>query len=282
MHPEGRALLAGALNDLGAALFDAGQPRRAVKPAAKAIAIWREIVEVDPEYRGELAGTLTNLARARWEVGHAAAAIAAADEAITRFRNLVPGQPRTYRRKLAAELSDLALRLSQLGRHLEALPFAVEGVATYRAAARAGNAGEDYLARSLNTNAAVLAGLGRLDEAIQAHNEAIVVWRRLSAAAPRIELAQALFNLAGKFALQHRWAEAADVSAEAIQHYRALLAANRLMSFVPGLGSSPMHDEMTRELRAEAAMVLHNRVIFLTEAGRPDEATAASHELTDL
>ena len=86
---------------------------------------------------------------------------------------------------MAASLNNLAIRLSDLKRHEEALAVADEAVGLDRALATARpEAFLPDLALSLNTLAARLSGLGRREEALAVAEEAVGLRRDLAVARP--------------------------------------------------------------------------------------------------
>ncbi|MGS2642900.1 hypothetical protein [Streptosporangium sp. LJ11] len=121
---------------------------------------------------------------------------------------------------LAHVLASLAGRLSELGRHEEALAPALQACTAYRhlAAMRPGEF-LDRLAEALNQVADLLRLTGRAAEATAAAEEHLDLLRRMFArdAAARLPLAMALVNLASvHYTETRRWDDALRVTDEAI------------------------------------------------------------------
>lgn len=91
-------------------------------------------------------------------------------------RELAAASPDRYRPDLAAALSNLGVRFSELGRPADALPATQEAVALYRELAAAiPDRYRPYLATALSVLADALAALGRNEEAAVARAEALHV-----------------------------------------------------------------------------------------------------------
>ena len=165
-------------------------------------------------------------------------------------------------------LSNLANRLSELGRREEALTVAEEAVALYRRLALAApQAFVPDQAMSLSNLANRLSELGRREEALTVAEEAVALYRRLALAAPQAfvpDQARSLNNLASFLSELGRREEALAAAEEAVGLYRQLAdAANQ--AFVPNLATS-----------------LNNLAIFRSELGRREEALAGAEEAVAL
>ena len=129
----------------------------------------------------------------------AALAATLTSQQVTHYQaGTIDGQP-DGRNRLAGSLSNLSVRLADLGRREGALAAVEEAVTIYRelAAARP-DAFRPDLAMSLNNLSADLANLGRREGALAAIEEAVTIRRELAAARPdafRPDLAMSLNNL---------------------------------------------------------------------------------------
>jgi tetratricopeptide (TPR) repeat protein len=127
-------------------------------------------------------------------------------------------------------LSSLGNRLSELGRHTEALPVIEEAITIRRAlAAVEPSRYRADLTNSLVNVGVALAELGRLPEALAADGEAVAIRRELAAADPdryRPDLAFALTNLAQRLFAMARSAQALQATEEAAAIYQELAAAD--------------------------------------------------------
>ena len=109
-----------------------------------------------------------------------------AREAVELYRLLAEASPQAYRPDLAMSLSNLAIRLSEVGERGEALAVAREAVELYRVLAQASpQAYTPDLARSLNNLANRLSEVGERSEALAAAREAVRLRRVLAEASPQ-------------------------------------------------------------------------------------------------
>jgi tetratricopeptide (TPR) repeat protein len=140
----------------------------------------------------------------------------------------------------AALLTNLANRLSDLGRREEALSAAEEAVRHYRAlAAVRPEVFTADLALSFNNLGAMLSALGRREEALTTAEEAVRLRRALAASHPDAftpNLAASLNNLGIMLSDLGRREEALSAAEEAVRHYRALAACPD--AFTPDLARS--------------------------------------------
>ena len=178
------------------------------------------------------------------------------------------GQPDAVRPDLAMSLTNLSLRLADLGRREDALAVSQEAVGIYRelAAARLDVFRPD-LASSLNNLALSLGDLGRREDALAAIQEAVGIYRELAAARPdvfRPGLAGSLTNLVVRLGGLGRRDDALAAGQEAVGIYRELAAA-RPDVFRPGL-----------------AMSLINLANGLGDLGRREDALAAIQEAVGI
>src|SRR6185369_3680550 len=142
--------------------------------------------------------------------------------------------------RLAACAARLGIRLSQAGRHQEALSVAEEAVEIYRALAQE-NPKEmiPRLAFSLTSLGMRLSELEKFDEAFSAAREAVEIWRQVAEFARAFQggLATSLNNLGLILNLQRRFQEALSAFQEAAD-IRKILSRSGLEIFKSDLGES--------------------------------------------
>ena len=234
----------------------------------------------------------------------------AAQERMVAFHRQDRGDGPATMARLAGNLNNLAVRLSELGRREEALHAAAEAVTLRRAlAAQRPDAFTPDLAGSLNNLAACLSALGQREEALDAAAEAVTLRRALAAQRPDAftpDLATSLNNLAAFLSDLGRREAALDAAAEAVTLHRAL-AAQRPDAFTPNLATSlnnlanRLSDLGRREAALDAAAEavtlrralaaqrpdaftpdlatsLNNLAAFLSDLGRREEALDAAAE----
>ncbi|KAF7974179.1 hypothetical protein HWV62_13211 [Athelia sp. TMB] len=206
---------------------------------------------------------LSNISRSK-------AALNRIRKAIHPRQNVTGEPPETVNttEKLASSLNNLSIRLSDLGRHKDALAANQEAVGLRRAlAAERPEAFNAALADSLNNLSIRLSAHGRHKEALAAIQEAVGLYRALAAERPaafNAALAGSLNNLSGRLSDHGRREEALAAIQEAVGLYRAL-AAERPAAFNAGL-----------------AEVLNNLSVRLSAHGRREEALAANQEAVGL
>jgi len=174
----------------------------------------------------------------------------------------------TIQGHLAGRVETLGIRLSNLGRHEEALAALQETVDIRRRLAQMRlDAFLPDLAMSLNNLGTMLSDLGRREEALAASQEAVDIRRPLAQMRPDAflsDLAGSLNNLGGDLSDLGRREEALAASQEAVDITRRL-AQTRPDAFLPNL-----------------AMSLDNLGNRLSNLGRREEALAASQEAVDI
>jgi tetratricopeptide (TPR) repeat protein len=165
-------------------------------------------------------------------------------------------------------LSNLGVRLSDLGRREEALQASQEAVAIRRRLAQTRpDAFLPDLATSLNNLGTMLSDLGRREEALQASQEAVAIRKRLAQTRPDAflpDLAASLNNLGNMLSVLGRREDALQAAQEALD-IRRRLAQDRPDAFLPDL-----------------AMSLNNLGNTLREVGRREEALQAAQEALDI
>ncbi len=164
----------------------------------------------------------------------------------------------------AAIVSNLGLRLSELGRREEALKASEEAVRIRRQlAAQRPDAFLPDLAMSLSNVGMMLSKLGRREEALKSSEEAVSIYRQVAAQCPDVflpDLATSVSNVGVRLSELGRREEALKASEEAVR-IRRQLTAQRPDAFLPDL-----------------AMSLNNAGTMLSELGRREEALKASEE----
>ena len=198
----------------------------------------------------------------------AALAATLTSQQVTHYRAATTGRGLYAADRLAGRLSNLSVRLADLGRREDALAAIREAAGIYRelAAARPNTFRPD-LARSLNNLAAELAGLGRREDALAAIREAAGICRELAAARPdvfRPDLAMSLTNLSNMLGDLGRREDALAAIREAAGIYRELAAAR------PDV------------FRPDLAMSLTNLSSGLADLGRREDALAAIREAVTI
>lgn len=172
------------------------------------------------------------------------------------------------RSRLAVALDQLAVRLTAIGRHDQAMAAAEEVARIYtELAASRPRAFRPQLAASLNNLANVLGNVGRREPALTAALEATKLYRELAAARPkdfRRELAASLNNLANMLGAVGRPEPALEAAVEVVAIHREL-AASEPVAFRPDLASS-----------------LGNLAVRLHNLGGRESALAASQEAVAL
>ena len=163
---------------------------------------------------------------------------------------------------LAARVRNLGIRLSDLGRHEEALAATQEALDIYRRARP--DAFLPDLAASLTNLSNQVSYLGRREKALAAAQEALDIYRRLAQTRPEpflLYLAGSLNNIGERLSHLGRREEALAATQEALDIYRRA----RPDTFLPNLATS-----------------LDNLGIRLSNLGRHEEALAATQEAVDI
>ncbi len=160
--------LAASLNNLGLRLSELGRREQALAPAEEATDIYRRLAEANPDaYLPNLAMSLNNIGIRLSELGRREQALAPAEEATDIRRRLAEANPDAYLPNLAMSLWSYAW-VCVNGQHnwpaaLESITEAIDifGPLTEQLPQMFGG----RLFAAYRTQADVLAGLGRLDEA---------------------------------------------------------------------------------------------------------------------
>jgi tetratricopeptide (TPR) repeat protein len=191
-----------------------------------------------------------------------------AQQAVASALNELAGDQPELIAEQARALTNLGIRLSDLGRREDALAVAAEAVSLYRTlAAQRPDAFRPDLAGSLNNLAGRLNALGRWEDALAAAEEAVSLRRTLAAQRPdafRPDLAMSVNNLAAMLSELGRREDALAAAEEAVS-LRRTLAAQRPDAFRPDL-----------------AMSVNNLATMLRALGRREDALAAVEEAVSL
>ena len=164
----------------------------------------------------------------------------------------------------ARRLHNLANRLSDVGRSVEALKVAQEAVGLHRDLAQAYT---PNLAASLDSLAGIQSDVGCSGEAVEVAQEAVGLYRGLAEGSPEAytpDLARSLSNLVKFLADVGCSGEALGVAQEAVSLYRALVQGSPA-AYVPELARS-----------------LNNLANILSDMGRSDEALEVIQEAVRL
>ncbi|MEV8038883.1 tetratricopeptide repeat-containing serine protease family protein [Streptomyces sp. NPDC086182] len=183
-------------------------------------------------------------------------------------RQLAQANPDAFEPDFAASLSNLGIRLSEVGRRGEALTATEEAVEIRRRLAADNPAAyEPDLAASLSNLGIQLAEVGRRGEAFTAAKEAVEIHRRLAAdnpAAYEPALARSLTSLGIRLSEAGRRGEALIATERTVEIWRRL-AADNPAAYEPDLARS-----------------LTNLGIRLWEVGRWSEAFTAAKEAVEI
>lgn len=118
--------LAGCLLNLAACYSDLGQPHEALRATVEAVELWRQLAEPRAVYRPDLAISLRKLGTRLSELGHLDEAFGATDESVRIYRDLANFTSAKWQSSLVDVLGDLGIRLTSLGRTIEALAVGEE------------------------------------------------------------------------------------------------------------------------------------------------------------
>jgi CHAT domain-containing protein/tetratricopeptide (TPR) repeat protein len=143
------------------------------------------------------------------------------------YRELAKTNP-AFLNDLAASLTNLGNRYSELGRRQEALAPTEEAVKIYRELAKVNPAFQGDLATSLNNLGNCYSELGRRQEALAPTEEAVKIYRELAKTNPAFlpDVAMALNNLGGRYSELGRRQEALAPTEEALKIRRELAKTN--------------------------------------------------------
>ena len=247
----------------------AGLREEAVEAAEQAVALDRRAALADPGHAVELGRSLLRAAQALDEAGMWKRALEAGDEGVALLRRHGADGAEVDGREFAmalCRLADLALAEQRWG---EVVALGEEAVALLRIPDTPEGRSDrgDALAYALAGLGNHLEGVGRLEEALAAKEEAAALYRDLADQAPDTylpELAMAENNLAASYLRLRRPYEAVPL-AEAVVAVERRLATTAPASFEPALASA-----------------LANLSTVYWDAGRHDDAAAAGEEAAGL
>ncbi|KAF7967310.1 hypothetical protein HWV62_34737 [Athelia sp. TMB] len=209
-------------------------------------------------------------------------------KAIHPRQNGTEERPETFHvfEKLTNSLIVLSNRLSDLGRHEEALAAIQEAVRLLRTlAAERPQAFNAALALSLNNLSVDLSSQGRHGEALAAIQEAVGLRRALAAERPEAfnaALAESLNNLSNRLSDHGRHEEALAAIQEAVGLRRAL-AAERPAAFNAVLAESlnNLSAELSDHGRHEEALAVNQEAVVLRRALAAERPAAFNADLAD-
>jgi hypothetical protein len=306
---------AGALNNLGYALFSLGKREKALEAVQEATDIYRKLAEENNKaFLPDFATSLSKLGNALSDLGRREDALAAAQEAADIRRELSEKNPQAFLPNLATSLSNLGCVLSDLGWREEALEVAREAADIRRTLAEKNpQAFLPDLAMSLNNLGLRLSGLGWREEALEVAREAADIRRTLAEKNPQAflpDLAMSLNNLGLRLSNLGWREEALEVAREAADIYRTLAEKNP-QAFLPNLATSlnNLGNRLSALERCEDALAAaeeaadiyrtlaqsnpqaflpslaasqNNLGAMLSHLGRREDAVAAAEEATDI
>ena len=260
---EAIALLEGALardapaNERAQALTELAEAREAQDDVPGAIRVLEEALSTGGLTRRQLERAIDRLEDLAEREGRPELAGAAAGAHVALLRD---GEPAS----LAHSLDQLGYRLSELGRHEDALAASEESLALYRSLAEGhSEAFVPDVARALHNLSSALSNLGRYEDSLAAIEESSALRRALAEARPdeyTPDLASSLAMLSSTLERLGRYEAALAAAEESVTLYRALADA---------------HPDA---LSANLARALNNLSISLSDLGRYEDALAAIEE----
>jgi tetratricopeptide (TPR) repeat protein len=173
-----RPTLAIALSDLGTTLLAVDTPEESMLVLKEAVEIFRALVKARPgDFDRDLAYTLARLGAAHGALDQDEKALEALRETVETYRRLARARPDAFESELASSLTTLA---SLLDPH-SGLQVSEEAIRIYSGLAKGRpEVFEAELAVSLSTLGMVLLKLDRREEALDATERAVELFRRLS------------------------------------------------------------------------------------------------------
>jgi tetratricopeptide (TPR) repeat protein len=255
-------------DQLAGRLSNGGLYQDALSAAQEAIAIRRRLSQADPaEHEPMLANSLGNLGIDLWTLGRSAEALEAMKEAVAVYRRRARAEPGAYEEDLAAELNNLAGSLVALERYADALAPATEAVALFGQRATGDSGLLNEIGSCLRNLAIIRNGLGQLEEALAAAEEAVDNYRRLARIQPEtyeVEFADSLRSLGNRLSRLERYDEALLAAEKSVAIFRRLAAA------------SPSSQEQN------LAFALHGLAARLWDTGQRERSLAVSEEAVQL
>jgi tetratricopeptide (TPR) repeat protein len=300
-----------ACHGLGNWLSDNGQRTEGLRVTQQAVAIHRELTELDRAvFLPLLAGSVSNLAVRLAALGHRTEALEAAEEALEMRRELAEINRAVYLPELAGSTDNLAVRLAGLGRWSEALEYTEQAVAMRQELVEKNRSIHlRDLAMSMLNRGSLLAETDQLHEALATTQQAHEMFQDLAdmnRAACLPDLAGSFQNLSIMLAESGRWDEAMRAAEMAVKLRRELVEGNRA-AYLPSLAlsmlnlgnlladtgrrdeavaavwqTSECYQELIEESRAAylpgLASSMSKLATLLGEAGRPEEALVAARQ----
>ncbi|THU85421.1 TPR-like protein [Dendrothele bispora CBS 962.96] len=222
--------LAMSLNNLSSRLLDVGENEQALVTITEASDLYRKLVECHPAaYTLHLAKVLNNQSNVLSALGRQRDALVAVQEAVKIYRKF-PRLPPIYRPDFTKALNSLSTCLSDVGQHENAITLLLEAIQLndendLADEDRRSLLPRSELAMSFNNLSSVYSGTSQPDEALDAAQRALELYRKLAAEHPtsyRQQLATALYNVSEYQCAAGRRGEALEAVEEAITIYHAL------------------------------------------------------------
>ena len=286
VHPALRSVI---YYNYGSGLCDLKQYLDALQAYHETISISLTLVTSNPtKYNLRLAQTLTNMGDTLGDHGKYDDAIVVYKDALEICTNMASQDPLQYNGVMARTLYGYGITLTSLNRVPEAAEMEKRAISLLHNLAQTDT---NTLSCALNNYASSCVSLGRLEEAVLAYQECILLRRALAAANPEVGnyLISALHNIAYCFFAVDRHAEANAAANEALErnHGRALegcpVAPNFQLCFVCrramrtdsiGDGSSPLPSFLTNSAEVRAAHTAADTSTSFTSAHIPPTIAA--------
>lgn len=179
-------------------MLEVGKYTEALKRSQEAVKLFRELVKSNPRtFQKNLALALHNLAAAQQRLGAFEESYGNVEESWRLYRALSPGESGP---EIARSYQALALTLSSLGRHDEAMAYAQQSFTIWTALAeKSPDAFQPLLAGDLRYMANRWLDAGQYKQAREAGMRAVNIFRELASVRPEVfsaDLCQALATLA--------------------------------------------------------------------------------------
>jgi tetratricopeptide (TPR) repeat protein len=260
--------LASVLTNLGGDLPDIGKYDEALVAAREAVALQRQLANVDQvKYQAGLAAALNDLGNRLDLSGNFKEALAVTSEAATLWRDLARGNPAMHQPFLARTLGNLSASYDRVGRYAEAMSTAHETVMLWRGLAAANPAAHQvHLGITLSNLGGRLQFAEQYQSAIGVTREALTILRAAAAANPaahEASVATCLINFGSCLSKLGNDKRAVRVTLQAINILRRLVKTNHVY-------------------QKDLAIALENLGSQLDRVGKYQRALAARAESVDL
>jgi len=300
-NPDVRVGAARACHEIAAVLRARGEQGTALRPAADAVELCRQLAADEPAARADLAATLTSLGVLHSELGDPVAGLAPAEEAVRLYRDLAADDAEALPH-LGTALANLGTRYVELDRAVDALPVIEEAVDVNRPLVADNPTRQTMLAVSLANLGVVHGGFGPPTAAVAPLEEAVSLFRQVVDAEPagRPSLAGTLDVLRHVHELLGRPSDALPPAHEAVTVHRDLARDDPVhvaglavaLGALEGLCIELGHPEVAEQAWDEAAhqlagrsaaelLVLRSRDALAGTAAAARWLLAALHEAPD-